>query len=96
MFWLLYNRFTFEELENDEKNVFMPLHIYRRHLAITASSEKKKKNFLIFYTCILEKVSTYHISSAFTQHYYACRVLFVLKPLILYSFQLIIFVSITK
>ena len=32
MFWLLNNKFKFQELENDEKKcVFLPLHIYRRH-----------------------------------------------------------------
>ena len=81
MFWLLYNRFTFEELENDEKNVFMPSHIYRRHLSPPVR-KRKKIIFFIFYTCILEKDSTYHTGSAFTQQYYACCVLFVLKPIL--------------
>ena len=40
MFQLLINRFTFKELENDKKNIYvdrfvvLPLHIYRRHLSL--------------------------------------------------------------
>ena len=44
-------------------------------------SKRKKKIFFIFYTCIPEKVSAIHTGSAFTQHYYVCRVLFILKLL---------------
>ena len=37
--------------------------------------KEKKINILkIFYTCIPEIVSAYHTGSAFTQHYYVCRV----------------------
>ena len=43
-------------------------------------SERKKSNiFFIFYTCIPEMVNAYHTGSPFTQHYYVCRVQFVLK-----------------
>ena len=38
---------------------------------------KRKKYFLIFYTCIPENVRAYHTGSALTQHYYVCRVLII-------------------
>ena len=42
-------------------------------------SKRKKVYFKFFYTCIPEIISAYHTGSAFTQHYYVCRVQYVLN-----------------